>query len=195
MKNYFIFPVLIAILAAACKEKKEAKQDLPISALSIIKGQINKFDTSLYAFTKYDKIDGQSDTTYLNREEVRKYTEPFLSLPDIADKENFKKYNEEQLIDAQTDLLSIISTLKDTETSEVLKQIMVIDVTDVSEAKVHSIFIERSITSRDSIIEQKLFWEIDKYFTINSTVIKENQPDKTHFRKVAWQWFRRLICF
>ena len=187
MKNFLILPALIAILIVACKEKKKTRQDPPISALSIIKGQVNKLDTSLYAFTKYDKTDERSDTAYLKREEVRKYTEPFLSLPDIADKENIKKYNEERLIDAQTELFSIISTLKDAEKSEVLKQIMVIDVTDASEAKVQSIFIDRSISSNDSLIEQKLFWQIDKYFTINSTIIKENQPDKTLFRKVAWQ--------
>ncbi|HEX6845560.1 MAG TPA: hypothetical protein VF144_01215 [Chitinophagaceae bacterium] len=187
MKNYLIIPALIAILSAGCKGKKETKEDAPISALSIIKGQLNKLDTSLYAFTKYEKTNDKADTTYLKREEVRQYTGPFLSLPDIADKTNYKKYNEEKLIDAQTDLLSIISTLKDDENSEVLKQIMVIDVNDVSEAKVHSIFIDRNIASSDSIIEQKLFWQVDKYFTINSAVIKENQPDKTHFLKVTWQ--------
>ena len=186
MKNYLILLVVIGPFVA-CKEKKETKQEPQISALSIIKGQINKLDTSLYAFTMYDKTDLRSDTTYLKREEVRKHAEPFLSLPDITDKKNYEKYTEEKLIDAQTDLLSIISTLKEEESSEVLKQIMVIDVTDVSSAKVKSIYIDRSITSNDSIIEQKLFWQIDRYFTINSAIIKENQPDKTHFKRVAWQ--------
>jgi len=187
MKNYLIIPALIALFSAGCKEKKETKQDAPISALSIIKGQLNKLDTSLYAFTKYDRTNDRSDTTYLKREEVRQYAGPFLSLPDIADVNNNKKYNEEKLIDAQTDILSIISTLKDGENSEVLKQILVIDVSDISNAKVQSIFIDRNISSNNSTIEQKLFWQIDKYFTINSAIIKENQPDKTNFLKVTWQ--------
>jgi len=187
MKNYLIIPALITLFSTGCKEKKETKQDPPISALSIIKGQLNKLDTSLYAFTKYASANDASDTTYLKREEVRQYTGPFLSLPDIADKNNFKKYDEEKLIDAQTDILSIISTLKDGENSEVLKQILVIDVSDISNAKVQSIFIDRNIASNDSLIEQKLFWQIDKYFTINSAIIKDNQPDKTSFLKVTWQ--------
>ena len=108
-------------------------------------------------------------------------------MPDIADKKNYRKYTEERLIDAQLETLNIISTLKDKENSEVLKQIMVFDVADVSNARVQSIFIDRNITSNDSIIEQKLFWQIDKYFTINSAIIKENQSDKTHFIKVIWQ--------
>lgn len=187
MKNYLIIPALVTILFIACKEKEEVKQEPLISALSIIKGQINKLDTSLFAFIKYDRFDNRSDTAYLKREEVRKFTEPFLSLPDVTDKKNSKKYIEERLIDAQLETLSIISTLKDEENSEVVKQIMVIDVADVSNGKVQSIFIDRNIPSNDSIIEQKLFWQIDKYFTINSTIIKENYPDKTHFTKVTWQ--------
>jgi len=188
MKNYLILPALIAIFFAACREKKETKQEPLISALSIIKGQVNKLDASLYAFIKYDnKNDNKPDTTYLKREEVRKFTEPFLSLPDITDKMNYKKYTEERFIDAQQETLSIISTLKNGEISEVLKQIMIIDVADISNGKVQSIFIDRNITSNDSTIEQKLFWQIDRYFTINNTIIKENQPDKTHFTKVAWQ--------
>ena len=190
MKNYLTRLFLIVILFEACKEKKETKQEKqepPISAVSIIKGQINKLDTSLYAFTRYDKTDLRYDTTYLKREEVRKHAEPFLSLPDIADKKNFDKYTEERLIDAQTETLSIISTLKDEETSEILKQIIVIDVADVSNAKVQSIYIDRNVTSKDSVIEQKLFWQMDQYFTINSAIIKDNQPDKTHVLKVAWQ--------
>lgn len=187
MKNYLILSALILIIFTACKEKKGTKQEPAISALSIIKGQINKLDTSLFAFTRYDITDNNSDTIYMKREEVRKYAEPFLSLPDIAGKNIYRKYTEERLIDAQLETLNVISTLKDTENSEVLKQIMVIDVADVSNAKVQSIFIDRNIPSNDSIIEQKLFWQIDKYFTINTAIIKENQPEKTHFIKVIWQ--------
>jgi hypothetical protein len=53
--------------------------------------------------------------------------------------------------------------------------------------KVQSIFIDRYISSKDSTVEQKLFWEIDQYFSIHSIIEKENQPEKTRFTKVAWQ--------
>src|ERR1051325_1122987 len=107
MKNYLIIPFLAVILLIACKQKKETKQEAPISALSIIKGQLNKLDSSMYAFVKYDRNENKTDTTYLKREEIRRLAEPFLSLPDIADKNNFKKYDEERLIDAQQGTLNI----------------------------------------------------------------------------------------
>ena len=186
MKNYLILSSLIAVLFAACKEKKETKQEPPISALSIIKGQVNKLDTSLYGITKYETTGNITDTAYLKREEVRKFAAAFLSLPEIADKKYYENYTEERLIDAQQETLNITSTAKN-ENAEIQKQIIVITLADVSSGKVQSIFIDRYLPSKDSTVEQKLFWEIDKYFSIGSIIEKENQPDKTHFTKVAWQ--------
>ena len=92
MKNYLIIPALVVILFIGCKEKKEAKHEPPISALSIIKGQLNELDTSLYSIIKYETTDNITDTAYLRREEVRKFAAPFLSLPEIADKKYYKNY-------------------------------------------------------------------------------------------------------
>jgi len=186
MKNYLIIPALVVILFIGCKEKKEAKHEPPISALSIIKGQLNELDTSLYSIIKYETTDNITDTAYLRREEVRKFAAPFLSLPEIADKKYYKNYSEERLIDAQQETLNITSTAKN-ENAEIQKQIIIIALADVSSGKVQSIFIDRYISSKDSTIEQKLFWEIDKYFSIGSIIEKENHPDKTHFTKVTWQ--------
>ena len=186
MKNYVILPAFIAIFLAACKEKKETKQEPPISALSIIKGQLNGLDTSLYSIIKYEKADNITDTAYLKREEVRKLAAPFLTLPEIADKEYYENYTEERLIDAQQETLNITTTAKN-ENAEIQKQIMVITLADVSSGKVQSIFIDRYIPSKDSTVEQKLFWEIDNYFSIGSIIEKENQSEKTRFTKVVWQ--------
>lgn len=186
MKNYLLISALIAILFAACKEKKETKQEPPISVLSIIKGQLNHLDTSLYGVTKYETADNTTDTTYPRRDEIRTIATPFLSLPEIADKNYYENYTEERLIDAQQETLNITSTSKN-ENAEIQKQIIVIAMADISSGKVQSIFIDRYLPSKDSTIEQKLFWEIDNYFSIGSIIEKENQPDKTRFIKVAWQ--------
>ena len=66
-------------------------------------------------------------------------------------------------------------------------KLLLLALADVSSGKVQSIFIDRYIPSKDSTVEQKLFWEIDKYFSIGSIIEKENQPEKTHFTKVVWQ--------
>src|SRR6185503_17193841 len=115
MKNFLIVSILAIILITGCKNKKDEKQDPPISAISIIKGQLNKLDSSMYAFIKLERNGNKTDTTYLKREEIRKLAEPFLSLPDIAEKKLYKKYTEERLIQADQENLSITSTLKDNE--------------------------------------------------------------------------------
>jgi hypothetical protein len=186
MKNYLIISALIAILFAACKEKKETNQEPPISVLSIIKGQLNDLDTSLYSIIKYETANNITDSVYLKREDVRKFAAPFLSLPEIADKNYYNNYTEERLIDDQQETLNITCTAKN-ENAEIQKQIIVIGLADISSGKVQSIFIDRYIPSKDSTIEQKLFWEVDKYFSIGNIIEKENQPDKTHFTRVTWQ--------
>ena len=191
MKNYLIIPALTIILFIACKEKKEAKKEEeakepPISALSIIKGQLNHLDTSLYEVKKFETIGNVTDSTYLTRHDIRKFAEPFLSLPEIADEKYYEKYTENKLIDSQQNTLNITSTSK-SDTAEVQKQIIIVALSPTANSTVQSIFIDRYITRGDSTIEQKLFWEIDKYFSIGSIIEKENQPDKTHITKVTWQ--------
>ena len=188
MKNYLILPALSVIFFVACKGEKdsETKDESPISALGIIKGQLNRLDTSLYAITKYETSDHTTDSVYLKREEIRKYVAPFLSLPEIADKNYYKNYTEEKIIDAQQQTLNITSTAKN-EDAEIQRQILIIDMADISNGKVQSIFIDRYIPSADSTIEQKLFWEIDKSFSISNIVEKENQPEKTHYLRITWQ--------
>ena len=186
MKNYLIAATAAVILLSACKGKSKEKENQPISALSIIKGQLHHLDTSLYQVTRFETENSITDTTYIKREEIRSYAAPFLSLPDIADKNYDKKYTEDKLIDAQQQTLSITSTAK-TGTEDIQKQIIIVNVADPSNGKVQSIYIERSQNAGDSTIEQKLFWEIDKFFSVGSIISKENQPEKTHLTKIAWQ--------
>lgn len=186
MKNYLVTATVAIILLAACKGKKMEAENQPISALSIIKGQLHHLDTSIYQVTRFETENGVTDTFDMRREEIRNYAAPFLSLPDIADKNYNDKYSEDRLIDAQRQTLSITSTAKN-EKEEIQKQIIIVNIADLSDGKVGSIYIDRSQSSGDSTIEQKLFWEIDKYFTIGNIITKENQPEKTHLTKIAWQ--------
>lgn len=142
----------------------------------------------MYAFTKFERNGNKTDTTYLKREEIRKLAEPFLLLPEIADKNYNKKYNEEKIMDAEGQTLSIITTAKDeNQDAEIQRQMIIIGLADISNGNVKSIFIDSSKKSGDSIIEHKLFWEIDKSFSIQRAIIKETEPEKANYIMVAWQ--------
>ena len=191
MKNYLTCLLLTIFILAACNQKKESKKEEeskepPISALSIIKGQLNHLDTSIYEVKKFETANNVTDSTYLKRGEIRKAAEPFLTLPEIADEKYHEKYAESRLIDAQQNTLNITS-LSTSDSAEVQKQIIIISLSPTTNSTVQSIFIDRYITRGDSTIQQKLFWEIDKYFSIGSIIEKENQPEKIHTTKVTWQ--------
>jgi hypothetical protein len=192
MKNYLFLAALLVMLLAACKRKrdpekeKEVKEERPISALSIIKGQLNDIDTSLYEIKKFETINNVTDSTYLRREEIRKIAAPFLSLPDIADEKYYEKYTEDKLIDIEQNTLNITSFSK-SDTAEIQKQIIIVSISPTENSKVQSIFIDRYISKGDSTIQQKLFWVLDNYFSIRNIIEKENQPEKIHTTKVTWQ--------
>ena len=191
MKNYLIGPVLTLVLLTACNQKKDSKKEeepkeSPISALSIIKGQLNHLDTSIYEVKKFETTNNRTDSVYLKRGEIRKAAKPFLSLPEIADETYHEKYTETRLIDAQQNTLNITS-LSTNDTAEVQKQIIIISLSPTANSTIQSIFIDRYISRGDSTIQQKLFWEIDKYFSIGSIIEKEDQPEKIHTTKVTWQ--------
>lgn len=180
----FIFSLILFI--CACRNKKKTTDEVPISAVSIIKGQINHLDTSLYQFTKYETVNGKTDTTWTNREEAKKLAGDFLSLPDITQKNYLSQYTEERLIDAAQNTLSITSTAKN-EAAEIQKQIIIISLDKIESGNVSSLFIDRIKEVKDSLIEQKLFWEIDNFFQIGNIIQVKNQPEKSQMLKVAWE--------
>lgn len=186
MKKNWLFISLITFIVFSCKEKNNLSEESPIPVISIINGQMKELDTSLYQFTKIETINNHSDTTFIRRDEVRKLAQPFLDAPEIANKDYSEQYSEERLIDAEQQTLSITSTAKN-EQAEVQKQIVIINLPDLSSGKVNSIFIDRYISNNDSTLQHKLFWEVDKSFTITSIIEKEAQPEIIKRVKVEWQ--------
>jgi len=186
MKNYLFVPIGLLVFLSACKEKDTTTDGPALSAIPIIKGQLKDLDSSLYQFRKIEIRNDVSDTSFIRREEVKNYAQPFLSVPDITVKNYSKNYTEDRLIDAEQQTLNITSTAKK-ENAEIQRQIVIAGLADFSSGKVKSVYIERYLPSSDSTLEQKLFWEIDKSFLITNIVQRENQPDKIHRVRIEWQ--------
>lgn len=186
MKNYLILAAIAFVALSACKEKNKTEEEIPISAVSIIKGQLKHLDSSLYQIMKIESRNGNPDTTFIKREDIRKYAASFLDLPDIANDDYHKNYTEDRLIVAETQTLNIISTAE-RRNAEIQKQVIITDLTDLANGRVQSIYIDRYKSAGDSAIQLKLFWEIDKSFSIDSIIQKDDQPERFHRIKVEWQ--------
>lgn len=186
MKNYYISVLMLAgFILASCGGKKE-KNDGAISVLSIFQGQVNHIDTSLYQVIKYETQEGKTDTAFLKREEVRALAADFLSLPDITKNNYEENYTEERMLDESQNTLSITSTAKN-EKLEIQKQIIIVPLDESSTGKVQSVYIDRWIQKKDTTIEQKLFWQIDKFFQTGNIIHTDNQPEKMKTMKVTWE--------
>jgi hypothetical protein len=186
MKTFIFFLLSVSILCMACKGKKETPDKPEISAISIIKGQINHLDTSLYLLKKFEKKDGKTDTSFIKREEIRTLAADFLSLPDITQKGFAEKYTDEHLIENGQNTLSIISTAKNDEL-ELRKQIIIVPIDELATGKVQSIYFEQYIVKDSMSIEKKLFWQIDKYFQVGKIIQSRNLPEKISSTKVTWE--------
>jgi hypothetical protein len=185
MKNIVIFFACISFIIISCKNKKDKSKEPSISAISIIKGQVNHLDTSFYQIIKIESANGKNDTTFIKREEIKDLASDFLFLPDISLTGYDENYIEERLIDANQNTLSITATAKN-ETLEIQKQIIIIPLEELASGKVESIFIDRSVQIKDSSIQQKLFWQIDQYFQIGSIIQKGEAPETVHIIKIKW---------
>ncbi len=184
MKNTFLL-FITSIILISCKEKNKTSKEPVISALSVIKGQINHLDTSFYQIIKFETQNGITDTSYVKREDIRNLSSDFLSLTDITQTNYPENYTEERLIDEGQNTLSITATAKN-ENLEIQKQIIIVPLDEFSSGKIESIFIDRSVQIKDSSIQQKLFWQVDKYFQVASIIQIENQPEKVQVLKIQW---------
>ena len=184
MKYLFFVALFYFILPFSCKTKN--KSEPLISGKSIVLGQINHIDTSLYQITKYESANSIYDTLYIKREDFRFYANSFILLPDITSRKFSKSYNEEKIIDTEQNTLSIISTAKD-ESLEIQQQILIIDLNDLTTSNVKSIFIKRKQKTKGGVIHEKLFWQLDSYFQIATITQEENKTEQIKIIKLTWQ--------
>src|SRR5690349_8352036 len=97
-----IFFILVTVLLlSGCKNKKneDEKEAGFFPVVSFIKGQVKNIDTSLYRIVKVETIDTIKQTTYIKREDFRKYAKDFLELPDIASSKWKDDYQETKMFD------------------------------------------------------------------------------------------------
>lgn len=180
-------PVIIVCLTIiiACSQKKKGTKETYISVVSIIKGQLNHIDTSLYSIIKLTNRDTlPADTEYIRRETVRGFAKDFLELPELT-KDRFKEEN----IPGPGDYLStMIYTPLDPDKDDIARIELIMDprLAEIGKNVIKSIFVDRSTVSRDSSIQKKLLWQMDQSFQITTLLQKPGRPETTSTMKVVW---------
>ncbi|MBD0331350.1 MAG: hypothetical protein ICV66_01720 [Chitinophagaceae bacterium] len=184
-KFFWLLPLLAGLYSCNGSEKKSSKF---FPALSFIKSQVAHVDTSLYRIIKIEKKDSLPDTTFIRREEFRHYANDFLTIPDITVKKTKKKYTETELYDETINKIVFTYVPKNAD-AEIRRQEVIVQPDQQNGDKVESIYIDRWITSKDSSVQKKMMWQVDKRFKIVTIIQKNNQPEKIRILEVVWNDF------
>lgn len=185
MQRAFIVLMSICVFLS-CKSKKDVKKEGFIPVLSLIKGQIADVDTSLYSIRKIVLGDSShNDTTYIPREEFKSAAIDFLNIPDITDPDFAGRYSESSSYDENINRAMIVYEPKDPQKEQIQREEVLIN-PDGENGKVSSIIINSVVSTKDSLLEKKLLWQIDKSF--QATIIRQKlgEPETTTTYKVIW---------
>ena len=176
------------IASTACKQKEKEVEKNYISVISLIRKQVAHFDTALYSITKVVYIDSlHSDTTYIPREKFADVAKEFLDIPDLSDKKIAARYKEEPAIhDEMLNRVIITYTPVNPDKEEVKKQELLATPVPGEDARVNNIIIIREISTRDSFLQKKMLWQMDKSFQVVTISQKPGKPETIITTKVSW---------
>ena len=188
MKNYPVLLFAFIIALSACRQKKQEEDKKFISVLSLIKKQVAHVDTSLYSIMKVVYIDSlHSDTSYIPREEFKNTAKDFLDIPDLSDQKVAKRYKEEPArYDELLNRVIITYTPLNPVDEEIKSQELLVTPDPAAGDKVNNIIIIREISNRDSFLQRKMLWQMDKSFQVITTSQKPGKPEITITTKVSW---------
>ncbi len=180
--------ILVLLLVLSCKEKKKGKaeneQFLPV--MSFIRSQVAQVDTSLYSIRKVVYVDStRSDTSYYKREQFRDLASEFLQLPDISSADYEGQYKEESQFDETLNSV-IVTYLPVKPDNAAIQRMQVMIHPDTPEDKITSIIIDYATSSRDSSVQKRLLWQVDKSFQVVTMRQMPGKPEITSTYKVIW---------
>jgi hypothetical protein len=182
----FCFILLALLFACKHKKKEKPESDRFFPVLSFIKSQVADVDTSLYSIKKITYIDSaRSDTVFYRREQFRELASDFLNLPDISTPEYEDRFTEQRQFDETMNRAILRYQPVNADKEEIQLEELLIK-PDPSEDKVTSIIINYSKSSRDSSIQKKMLWQVNRSFQVTSTRQLPGQPETELTYKVIW---------
>ena len=182
------FSVIFLVLLIACKHKKKEKSEserfFPVS--SFLKSQVADVDTSLYSIRKVTYVDSsRSDTAFYRREQFKELASEFLNLPDISTSEYEDRFTEERQYDETMDRAILRYQPVNAEKEEIQLEELLIK-PDPPHDKVTSIIINYSRNSKDSSVQKRMLWEVNKSFQVTTTRQLPGQKETELTYKVIW---------
>lgn len=182
----FVLAAIFSLGLIACKQKSKDTPEKLFPVLSFIQSQVAQVDTSLYAIRKIIPADSAgNDTLPMRREEFRNAARDFLSLPDLAAAEYAGRYAQSKQFDETINRVLLVYTPLNAEEEEVQREEVLIK-PDGGGDKVTNIIIHSIANTKDSLVEKRLLWKVDKSFQVIITRQLPGQPETSSTFKVVW---------
>ncbi len=182
----FFFIILISCNNTSAEKEEENTEFFPV--ISFLKSQAAHVDTSLYNIIKIVTANNVSDTVYLKREQFRDNAKEFLTLPDLSGKNLKKKYIETEMYDEELKAVILNYSPKKGE-GEIRRQEVLITPNELTGDEVKSIFIDRLLDSKDSTVQKRMTWNVNKDFQIITIISKPDGSERVETLKVIWNNF------
>jgi hypothetical protein len=182
-----VFVIILMIIFSACGNKKKDNTEKFFPALSFIQSQVAHVDTSLYSIRKIIFTDSlKNDTIYIPREEFRKEANDFLTIPDLSASKFSNRYTETKDFDETMNRFLLIYIPVKPEKEEIQRQEILIKQDSSEEDKVTNIIINYIVSTKDSTVQKKMLWNVDKSFQIITTKQLNGKDEKTSTIKIIW---------
>jgi hypothetical protein len=178
-----IISICVIMIGCDSKKKEQAEGEERFPVLAFIKSQIADIDTSLYSISMIVTADTLSDTTYIPREKFRDAAKDFLTIPDLASPKFAGRYTEDKHFDETLNKVLIAYTPVDPEKEEIQREEVLVN---AAGDKVTNIIIHRALNTKDSSVQKRMLWQMDRSFQVTTIRQLPGQPETISTVRVLW---------
>ena len=184
-KTSLALSVLLALLSSCGSSDKE-KDEAFFPVASFLKSQVAQVDSTLNSIRQYNYIDStRTDTVFIHRDQFRALAKDFLSIPDLTSSEFKGRYKEDKQFDETLNRALFTYTPVKPEKEFIQRQEVLIR-PDPGGDKITTIIINSTINTKDSAVQKKMLWQVDRSFQVITTRQLAGQPETTTTTKVVW---------
>jgi hypothetical protein len=182
----FLLPLFFA-----CKHRNPNASNEPyFSAVSFIGGQVHKVDSTLGGIMKVETVNGHVDSSYIKREDFRKYAADFLQLPDISTSKWKDDYEESNMYDDELKSAILTYTTREKANQVRREDVIIQPNNSTGNSDVRTIVVDQLLPSGDSTVEKHLVWQADQRFLVVTKVERPGRPENVRKLEVIWNDFK-----
>jgi hypothetical protein len=186
MKKTSLGLFISLLLLTACNSSKKDEDTSFFPIIPILKSQVAKVDTTLNSIKQYVFVDSSRiDTIFVHRDQFRALAQDFLNLPDIATEDYHDRYKETTQFD-ETLNRAIFTYVPVKPEKELIQRQEVLIKPEGSGDEITSIIINTVNNTKDSTIQKRMLWQVDRSFQVTTTRKLAGKPATTTTVKVVW---------